>query len=374
MARDINTRLSQLETRRKGTDRIGRMALDSQREVLAKSLMTESWQKRQSTKPFTKYALGSMQEVGPDYTSISLDTARRVGNQLNQGLTNRDYSVDFRLQGSVPLNVHIRGVSDVDLLNLDTSFLTYDTAGAWSRGGLYTTPTSRSSLGVLATLRREAEKILKAKYPVADVDCSGGKAINISGGSLARPVDVVVSHWHDGTAYQQSGQEHDRGVTILDKKISATIGNLPFLHIKRVTDRDIVVAGSLKKAIRLCKNVRSDAENDIALPSFDIAALMYHADQNSLRSGVVYELAILAETQRFLDFLHHNKAYARTLLVPDGSRAVLNTEAKMSAVTSLSVEMDDLLLNVAKEQKNPLLSPPVGLPESRAAVSSIYIQ
>ncbi len=372
MARDINIRLRQLETRRKGTDHLNRMAMDSQREVLAKSLMTESWEKRQGNKPFTRYAIGSMQEVGPDYTRISLETARRVGAQLNQGLSGGGYSVDFRLQGSVPLNVHIRGVSDVDLLNLDTSFRTYDAAGAWSRRGLYTSPTSQTSLGVLTSLRKEAEKILKAKYPAADVDCTGGKAINISGGSLARPVDVVVSHWHDCTDYQQSEQEHDRGVTILDKKVPTTIANLPFLHIKRLTDRDISVAGGLKKAIRLCKNVRSDAEKDIALPSFDIAALMYHADQNVLRAGCVYELAILAEAQRFFDYLHHNKEYAKSLVVPDGSRKVLNTPEKVAAVTNLSIELDDLLLNVAKEQRSPL-TPRYSLSDDRAAVSSVYI-
>jgi hypothetical protein len=53
---------------------------------------------------------------------------------------------------------------------------------------------------------------------------------------------------------------------------------------------DKEVLGGLKKAIRLCKNVRSDAEHAIALPSFDIAALMYHANKPSLTIGYIYEL------------------------------------------------------------------------------------
>ena len=372
MARDINSRLRQLETRRKGTDRISRMSMDGQSEVLAKSLMTESWQKRETSKPYTRYAIGAMQEVGPDYTAISLNTADRVGRQLQQGLTSAGHSVDFRLQGSVPLNVHIRGVSDVDLLSLDTSFHTYATQGGWSKAGLYT-PTTRTSFGVLYSMRTEAEKILTAKYPAADVDCSGGKAINVSGGSLARPVDVVASHWHDGIGYQSSGDESDRGVTILDKKSWTTIDNLPFLHIKRIDNLDSVVRGGLRKAIRLCKNVRSDAEHDIALPSFDIAGLMYHADRQSLLAGMVYELSILAETQRFLDYLHHNKSYAKTLLVPDGSRFILDSEAKLTALTSLSVEMDDLLLNVAKEQRAVLARPRATFSDDREVVSSLFI-
>jgi hypothetical protein len=103
MARDINARLRDLQTRRSGVDRLGKLAYDAQSDILAKSLQTESWQKRQQNKPHTRYALGSMQEVGPDYTRISLETARRVGSQLQQGLTAGGFTVDFRLQGSICL-------------------------------------------------------------------------------------------------------------------------------------------------------------------------------------------------------------------------------------------------------------------------------
>ena len=168
---------------------------------------------------------------------------------------------------------------------------------------------------------------------------------------MARPVDVVPAHWHDNVTYQTSGQECDRSVTIFDQKAFRTLDNLPFTHIARVHERDVGTLGGLKKAIRLCKNVKSDADGEIALPSFDIAAIMYHADLMALRNGSVYELAILAETQRHLDFLYSNKEYAKTLLVPDGSRMIFDTEAKLTALTSLSVEMDDLAREVAKEQK-----------------------
>ena len=54
------------------------------------------------------------------------------------------------------------------------------------------------SLDVLWNLRTKVEKVLKEKFPATTVDVSGGKAVGISGGSLARPVDVVPSHWFDG--------------------------------------------------------------------------------------------------------------------------------------------------------------------------------
>ncbi|MBR0713965.1 hypothetical protein [Bradyrhizobium liaoningense] len=379
MARNIGNRLTKLEQRRKGTDRLTRVAQDSRPDIITKSLQAESWQGRARSQSYTRYALGAMQEVGPDYTRISIETAQRVGAQLKSGLETAGISAEFRLQGSVPLNVHIRGVSDVDLLTLDLGLLTYSTMGALSmRGGYYSSvPTPKTSIGELFKLRVEAEKILKNRYPAATVDTSGGKAISVSGGSLARPVDVVPSHWHDGHEYQLSQQEHDRAVTILNKKVPETIDNLPFLHIKRVGERCDSVFGGLRKAIRLCKNVKADAIEEgtaINFPSFDIAATMYHADQDALKVGSFYELRILGEVQRFLDVLFHNETYAKTLRVPDGSRIIFDTQEKYEGMKRLSVEIDDLMKEVAKEQV-PFLHIPIGqeLTKSRDAIWSVQV-
>jgi hypothetical protein len=286
--------------------------------------------------------------------------------------------VDFRLQGSVPLNVHIRGVSDVDLLNLDTNFYTYARIGAMSLAGRYAgTATTATSIGTLLALRKEAEAILKAKYPAATVDCSGGKAIKVFGGSLARPVDVVPSHWNDTYSYQASGEEHDRGVTILDKSGPVTIDNLPFLHIKKITERCGQTLGGVRKAIRLCKNVKNDYEEEsgskIKLSSFDIGAAMFHADLAALRAGASYELAILAEVQRHLDHLTMNEDQAKLLKVPDGSRAIFDTPEKLSALRTLSLEMDDLAKEVAAEQRPIFKSLSSTLSDARRVLNEAYI-
>ncbi|HKT72826.1 MAG TPA: hypothetical protein VJQ47_08040, partial [Steroidobacteraceae bacterium] len=265
---------------------------------------------------------------------------------------------------------------DVDLLNLDTNFTSYYVAGARARAGQYGPSATRSSVEVLAALRRESERILKNAYPAVTVDTSGAKAIHLSGGSLARPVDVVPAIWLDTIAYQSSGQEHDRGVTILNKEVPTTLDNLPFLHIKRVSEQDTVTLGGLKKAIRLCKNVKSDAEEDgrtIALGSYEIAAILFHADAAALRTGYVYELAILAETQRYLDWLYHNPLEAQKLVVPDGSRKVFDSADKLGALLSLSVEMDELVREVGKEQSERLRYRAPTLDATRAAVSQLYI-
>lgn len=377
MARDIDKRLKQLRTRRGGTDRLGRLSTDAITEVLRKSTIEESWQKRASAQPYTRYALGAMQEVDAEYTRVGIETAERVGNQLYKELGSTGIPVEFRLQGSVPLNVHIRGVSDVDLLTLETSFLIYANNGQAALNGGYTSAGTRTSLSVLQNLRTQSEKILLAKFPAATVDTFGGKAIAISGGSLARPVDVVPSHWYDTVSYQSSRNERDRGVVILNKKVPETIDNFPFLHISRIDERDKAAGGGLKKAIRLCKNVKNDAIEDgkkIVFPSFDIAATMYHVDLDALRVGTFYELAVLAETQRFLDELYHNPTKAKSLYVPDGSRRIFDTDEKFEGLKTLSVEMDDLAKEVAKEQSYLLRSlPETSLPESRKVLRETYI-
>ncbi len=377
MARNISTRIDRMRSRRQGTDRLAHIAQDAQRETLAKSLTEEAWLKRAANKPHTRYALGAMQEVEPEYTRISIETAERVGSQLKSSLPLYGIPSETRLQGSVPLNVHIRGVSDVDLLCLRTDFLTYAAAGIGSRRGRYV-GTTRTSLTSLVEMRTHAESILKVKFPAAKVDVSGGKAIKISGGSLARPVDVVPSHWNDTLNYQISQQESDRGVTILDKKKYETIDNTPFLHIRRVIEACNITTGGLRKSIRLCKNVKADAEAEgtsIPLPSYEIAATMYHADRSALKTGgLFYELAILAETQRHLDALVQNKEYAKTLRTPDGSRYIFDTEAKLTGLLLLSVEIDELAKEVAKEQNALLaLRSSVTLSESRDAIAKIYV-
>lgn len=357
MAADIKKRLAQLRARRDGSDRL---AMDSAVviEYLSKAIGTgtptiqESWETRVGAEnSFTKYALGAMQPVSATYTRVSIETAERIASQLRARLANAGISAEFRLQGSVPLDVHIRRVSDVDLLTIDTDFLVYNSWGVQGQAGCYV-QTHKNSLTVLQKLRQQIEVELPLAFPKANVDISGAKAVKIHGGSLPRMVDVVPAHWYDTSDYQASKLESDRGIKILDKKASVTLSNYPFLHIKRIIDKCNSVDGSLRKAIRLCKSVKADAETEgtaIPLPSFDIASTMYHADLGNLALGKYFELTILAETQRHLDVLVRNWEYAKTLLVPDGSRYIFDTLPKFQGLLALSLEVDDLIRRVARE-------------------------
>lgn len=363
MTRDIDKRLKSLDARRRGLDRIAMLTTDSASQVIANSFFEESYAKRAAAQRHTKYALGAMQPVDADYTRIGIEEATRVGKQLESGLSAQGIGVELRLQGSVPCDIHIRGVSDVDLLVLDGRFYRYDQQGLRALRGDYNSPVAYDTLDALGDLRRHSETILKAAFPAATVDTKGAKAIKLSGGSLRRPVDVVPSNWFDTSDFQRSSSEVDRGVEILNKDIPERVLNTPFLHIQRISQRDRECLGGLKKAIRLCKNVKADAVEEgtkIDLSSFDIASALWHSDARALTVGVANELAILAEATRFLDFLARNIPYAATLRVPDGSRAVFDTSAKREALIQLSLEMDDLAEKVSREQAR--LSDGVRLP------------
>lgn len=77
---------------------------------------------------------------------------------------------------------------------------------------------------------------------------------------------------------------------------------------------------------------------------------MFHADRDVLRVGSTYELAILQETQRFLDWCWRNQSRSKELRTPDGSRVILDSDAKMDGLLAISCEMDALAREVAREQ------------------------
>jgi hypothetical protein len=342
MARDYSKQLSKLRTRRLGLDAPAGMFVETAAQRMAKR---ESYETR-VTNDATKYALGAMQEVDRNYTRVGIEEADRVANQLKDGL---ETPVEFELQGSVPLNIHIRGISDVDLLALNRSFVTLDwsgpTASTYFRFGTTATESMRK-------FRLDSESCLQTRYWGASVDVSGGKAITLSGGSFRRKVDVVPSHWHDTAAYQASGQKHDREVKVWDKHVGNTVGNMPFLFMKRINDSEALTNGGLKKTIRLLKNVKSDAEEDghkIALTSYDVASVMWHCDVNILTQPAWLELTLLAAAQEHLASLVADYSRASQLVTPDGSRKIFDDANKFAGLIKLSLEVDALARQVVAE-------------------------
>ncbi len=290
-----------------------------------------------------------MQQVDPKYTKNTIAEGERVKNQI---LSKLDTTVEFEFQGSVPLDVHILGVSDIDILVLLGSIFSIDPEGRKSRAGEYSQWTGTgNSLTHLIQLRKDLEILLTDAYPSVDVDISGDKAIGLSGGSLRRKVDVVPSHWYDSATYQQNLEKKHREVKILQKSKGETFTNRPFLHIENVNQRDIEANGNVKKIIRMLKNLKADSDqsDQIKTNSYEIAGLVYHFDLAAIRKPIWNELALVAATQGQLGRMIANKAWTMELQTPDGIRKIVDTEEKFSSLSTLLQEVKTLGLNLAQE-------------------------
>lgn len=383
MKRDINGKLRALDARRKGSagssdssqwDYALDEAVVAKADSLEKSL--ESYVKRASNKPHTQWALGAMQAVDSRYTAICHEEANRVADQLKDGLRQRGIPVVFRLQGSVACDIHIRGFSDVDILVITDKFFRYSPTGIRAQRGELQRRVTYDTLASLMELRKASEEILQYAYPAAKVDVEKDKAIGLSGGSLRRKVDAVPANWLDTDRYQETANEADRGVEILDKSVPTRIENLPFRHIENIVSGDRETLGGLKKAIRLCKSIKADIEEEggeIKLTSYDIASFMWHANRDALRVGVTSELAILAESTRFIGALLQNRDWARTLDTPNATTKIFNDERKFDGLELLSDAISELAVNVAMENPLSLLAGNHNLSQALEGLKKAYV-
>lgn len=347
LSKDFDVRLNSLKQRRSDQRRsaVAGLSMDSWN----RNVIQESYERRSSNKA-TKYALGAMQQVDPTYTQNSIAQGERVKNQLKRNLDG-DIPVEFEYQGSVPLNVHIRGVSDVDVLVLRTDAYTYDPAGPKGQQGGYSIWHGESMVTLLTQLRSKCGSILRLTFPEANVDTSGSKSIAIEGGSLTRKVDVVPSHWHDTINHQISGAYKDRAVCILDTSIKQTVANFPFLHMDHIQKKDDSTMGGAKKAIRLLKTLKADSEQSdkITLNSYDIASLVWHMDQSVLSVYPWQELSLIANLQGVFASHVLNKEVLMRLRTPDNTRCIIDSEQKYNALVLLFIELIALSEAVGKE-------------------------
>jgi hypothetical protein len=364
VATDFSNRLDRVNARRTGTgvavlNKSGSFAQDG--SIL--DSVTQGYQKKTKSKSFL-YALVSMQEVDAKYTAISYREAERVAKQLDSGLLRNGKVVTVELQGSLPLNVHLRRVSDVDMLVWPRSFFVYDSDGVAASN--YTVSNS-NAVSEITTLRTQSCTVLRSAFPAATVDDSGAKCITMSEGSLLREIDVIPSALYMTATYQRTGNYDDRGVQIYDKKKYSLITNFPFKVRALINSKEGRTGGGCKKAIRLLKNMKEDADSTIALSSFDIMSLVYAMQDSDLMHQPYYEGKIVASLQKWFFILAYDENHLRTLDVVDGSRKIVQSAADVAAVTQMSEELNILLLRIAQELKPDV---PTSFPAWRAKVES----
>lgn len=354
---DFESRLKSLKERRQGSRE--RAIIESMDSYTANRaiLTTQDVRKKEffellKESAGVKYAIGAMAAVDEAATKVSIREGDRVADSLTKSLGDAGESVTKRLQGSVALDVHIKGHSDVDMLIIVTNPVNIELPQVMPNG--YSPATDpRGLLQIIRDVRIKSERILPANFPKADIDCSNNKSICVSGGSLARKVDVVPAIWFETIKYQSSFQEHDRGVKIYHKAENELLLNFPFTHIKLIHDRDMQYNGNLKSIIRLMKNMIADMPDYKKrvvkqLSSYDLAAIGYYMNEN-LQAPYYMKISLIEKTRAHLAFLLAAKEYRSSLFVPDQSRKIFDNDNKLEALSILSKEMDDLAVSIFKE-------------------------
>jgi hypothetical protein len=316
-----------------------------------------------------KYAIGAMQAVDPEYTQKSYAEGNRVRDRLAEGLSTAGIPAVFDYQGSVPLDVHVRGNSDIDLLVLHDGFVTVEAAA--QAAYLYLDAPGKAPAEELADLRKECIAILERRFWGAKVDPSPSKAITLTGGSLQRAVDVIPSHWHDTLDWKRTGDKRYRDIYVFDSKAAQRMKNRPFMHIGLIEDKCVNVRGGLRKCIRLMKNLRYDASKTIELSSYDIAAIAWHMTDQELVVPFGVDLLLVERVREHLKFLLDLPAYRDVLLVPDGSRRIFDKPEKAVALADLYQEVERLSADLAREI-NPLAAY-AGLPRSQVLNKAIML-
>ncbi|MGC1472392.1 MAG: hypothetical protein WA775_07365 [Psychroserpens sp.] len=274
--------------------------------LLNESLRTEL--KALSGSKVMEYVKRSMQGVEPAYTQNTIV----AGDKVKTHLKNNNPKLDYEYQGSVMSNTHIKGYSDIDLVQLCNKFYGHDLRTEFTEeyrksnltetqrwallevieGSIYTGDADQD----LRTMRLEAENVLDAMYN--DVDISKDKSIEVNLTNPKRKVDVVTASWYRSVNSSKSGDKTDKGICIYDKNKDVRLPvDYPFLKIKMLNDKDKIVNGRLKKMIRFLKTIKADSDIKIKINSFDISSICYNIDSISYYNKPYYELVYVLQVE-----------------------------------------------------------------------------
>ena len=284
-----------------------------------------------------KYIVGAMLPVAQNYTQQIISCRKSVENVLSQMNENiySDAPLEFEYQGSVSNNTHIRHNSDVDLLTIIGLYETLE----------YPQRPQHPYQGVpendLARLRNECiNQIKKVMYNV-HIDDSGAKSIALRGGSLIVKVDVVPANWFNSNQYAETNDKTYRGVQVYNIRSNERILNYPFWFNDLLKKKDSSTAGVFKRAIRLLKTIKADAERiegtKIKFSSYAISSLLYNVPNKKYWIGES-PLALLKIISETLAFYGHTENFYRLTDPLDNklnSSETIEGVRKLQSITSL---------------------------------------
>jgi hypothetical protein len=295
------------------------------------------------------YTLESMQPISQSYTQNTYLACEGVQSNLQTGLGQYGIFVEFKYQGSVPTDTHIRNYSDIDMLTIHRGFYTLESPQ------IPTNPYYGIPVEDLKNLRSKTFRILDTVYSACDIDDSGSKCVTISGGSLNRKIDIIACNWFVSNQYAQQHDEIFRGIQVLDRDRSERILNYPFMHIFCINRKDEQVLGNEKRVIRLLKTLKADVEIDkpgvsIDVSSYDISSLIYNMDNTLLTTSSFQRPRLLDNTNGFLMKVIGDAQFRNSLNVPNKTRKIFCDQGcRLAELIKLQVELNELIQDISRE-------------------------
>ena len=293
-----------------------------------------SAKRRNESENARDYAVDSMKEIPP---TSSYEAGEKIKKHLEEKLPSYGFNPDFKYQGSVICNTHIKYHSDIDLLVLTDRFVTVekkDDSFVAYKGNV---------IEDMQALRNACYVILEDVYSVTTIDNDGDKSIKIKkGGGLKCDIDVVPANWFDSVKYKKYGSDFLRGVQFFNKTTSERTKNFPFLNKKLIDDKDKLCNGNYRALVRLAKNLKVDADSSSLIKkisSYDIQSIFFNTEDTDIKNltktdlvnyGCEYLLRLLANTETF-----------RSIKVPDETRLV-SEKVTFDMLKSLYDEFDEL--------------------------------
>ena len=338
---NYNELLSEMDKRKFGTDSQTRI-LNEEKELRSDSLAHDFNRARQyqwlRESSVIKYIIGAMLPVARNYTQQIIKcrtSVEHVLSQMNKNIYN-DAPLEFRYQGSVSNNTHIRHNSDVDLLTITGNYITLEPPQ------VATDPYKGNPKNDLLQLRNNCVVQVSKVMPSVEINDSGAKSIALTNGPLIVKVDIVPSNWYDSVRYTETKLEVYRGIQVYDKKKDIRILNYPFLFNELLKQKDSNTGGVFKCAVRLLKSIKADVEKiegtKINFSSYGISSILYSVPDYKYHIGES-PLTLLRVVNGMLAF-YSKEEHFNKLIDPLGEPLNSNSHSvegirKLQSATSL---------------------------------------
>lgn len=301
-----------------------------------------------------EYIKRAMQGVESRYTERTIE----AGDKVKAHLIRNNSTLDYKYQGSVMSNTHIKGYSDIDLIQITNSFYSHESIDRFNNrfnsdfslssaqrqkllNVISGTPYAGSVNADLRTVRNDAEIVLVSNYKYVDI--TKPKSIEVNPTNPDRLVDVVTASWYRTVESEINNDDDLKGIQIYDKDKNERLPvDYPFLKIRLLNERNNDVNGRLKKMIRFLKTLKADSEQDLKkFSSFDICSVCYNIPTYNYSSSAYYELVFVLY-QEFKKILE-NESYRNSIVSIDGTEYIFkNKPEKVKLLALLFAELESV--------------------------------